>query len=133
MQAEFISIWPYLLSFIVPGVTALIYLVRKQGTVDARGSLTDYSVATIRADITEVKGDVKEVRREQQELKESVNLMTTFGERVKNLEDTFLDHDRRLWPQVNDALRQLDVLKVRVDDIRRDLDDIRRDKGKSAV
>lgn len=129
---ELTSIWPYLLSFVIPGLTALIVLVRKQGMVDAKGSLTDYNVNTIRTDITEVKSDVKELRREGQELKDTVATMINLSGRVKHLEETFIDHDRRLWPQVNDALRQIDVLKVKVDDMDKELDDIRRGR-RSAV
>lgn len=132
MQTEITSIWPYLLSFIIPGLTALVVLVRKQGLVDAKGSLTDYNVSTIRADITEVKADVKEIRKENQELKDSVNVMSNLTARVKSIEDKFDDHDRRLWPQVNDALRQLDVLKVRMDDMSKDVEEIKRSK-RSAV
>lgn len=132
-QPELTSIWPYLLSFVIPGLTALIVLVKKQGMVDAKGSLTDYNVSTIRSDITEVKSDVKELRREGQELKETVAAMINLSGRVKHLEETFIDHDRRLWPQVNDAMRQLDVLKVRVDDMDKELDEMKRVRGKSAV
>jgi predicted nuclease with TOPRIM domain len=112
-------------------------LVKKQGLFESKTGLTDYNVATIRQDLGEVKGDVKELRKEQQEIINQTGELKGLITRVERVESVLDDHDKRHWPRVEDALRRLDVLQYKVENIQDTLHDTfrsrRQDKQKDST
>jgi hypothetical protein len=117
-----------LLPFIIPALIALVALVKKQGLFEGKSGLTDYNIATIRQDLGEMKNDVRELRKDQQEIiNQTIELkgLTTRTERLEHILD---EHDKRHWPRFEDSLRQLDILKFKVENIQETLQDQHRSR-----
>jgi len=83
MQIEY---WPYLLTFIVPALTALVFFLKKEGRNDAKQGLTGYEVKEVKEDIKEIRADVKDL---YQKSNDALRLCDILDLRLKNVE---LDH-----------------------------------------
>lgn len=106
----------------IPGI--LMYIKRQELT-GQKSTISEYNINTMRNDLTEVKGDVKEARKEVQELKDNINVITIMKEKIERVEERLDVH----MPRFEDALRQLGLLDLRVKQIERE----RRTDNKGAV
>jgi isopropylmalate/homocitrate/citramalate synthase len=85
------SWYTIILPFIIPGITAMVVLVKWQGRSDAKAGMADFEIEGIKDDVKEVKSDVKE-----------------------------------LSDKMSDALRNIDILHIKVENIERYHEDRRR-------
>lgn len=101
----------------IPGVWAFI---KRQEVTGSKSTATEFNITTMRGDLTEVKSDVKELRRDQTNLANSVRDIAVLQEKVDKIEQRQEEH--------GDALRQIDNIKWRLQNL-----EGRKDKGNGAV
>src|SRR6266487_1260826 len=93
-------------SLLAPTVMGVITFLKRQDIMGQKNTLSEYNISGIRVDLTEVKGDVKELRKDQQSFSNSVNAIKQLQERADKVEIRIERHE--------DALRQIDNIKWRL-------------------
>jgi predicted RNase H-like nuclease (RuvC/YqgF family) len=104
--------------FLVPLIPTIFMAItifwKRSETSGSKSVIADMSINAISKDLTEVKIDVKEQRKEIQTLADDIHQMNAIKDRLKNLETALDQNIRSNNPRFEDALRQIDVLNVRV-------------------
>lgn len=87
----------------IPGV---LMFIKRQELTGQKSTISEYNINSMRGDLTEVKGDVKELRKDQSILYNALNTIKILEERVDKEEIKLERHE--------DALRQIDNIKWRL-------------------
>lgn len=91
---------------IVAAVPGILMFIKRQELTGSKSAATEYNISSMRTDLIEVKSDVKELRKDQANLANSVRDIAVLQERVGKIEERQDEH--------GDALRQIDNIKWRL-------------------
>lgn len=105
-EAAFLSPTVYLAlitAFAVPVVSAIVAYTKRQGAIDTKSASADTLVGALTVEMTELKTEGKELRREIQNLISAISNIEALRERTARLE-TRIDKDLIGVARFEDAL-----------------------------